>query len=91
MNQCSKHSGIQNNPKWKVIAYQIKIFTEVIQNNDSTGVNIDAKEQLRIKQRKERKEGRCNGEGQDRETGKKSFPQVKGIDSDNYPILLNPC
>ena len=74
-----------------VIAYQIKIFTEGIPNSDSTEVNIDAKEKLRIKVRKERKKGRWNGEGQDRETGKKSFPQVKGTDSDNYPILLNPC
>ena len=40
----------------KVIAYQVKIFTEGITNNDSTGVNIDAKEMLRMKERKERKD-----------------------------------
>ena len=54
----------------KAIAYQIIIFTQCIPNIDSTGVNIDTKEKLRIKERKERKEGRWNGEGKDRETGK---------------------
>ena len=54
----------------KVIAYQIKLFTEGIPNYYSTRVNIDAKEKLKIKERKERKEERWNGDGQDRETGK---------------------
>ena len=68
MNQCSKHSGVQDNPKWKVIAYQIKIFTEGIQNNDSTGVNIDAK-----KAKNKGKEGKKRGEMEWSRTGQRDW------------------